>query len=169
MHKALPEVQYLDFHVIYLEGKLEVLAFDPCEIEFCVIRIFFIETLYYYLFQYALSFSEKPLTSAIKSESKVSKNDEDSILFNSLQSLVDLTRENSNQVKVNKSLQQLQSDLVKEANERICFSVNFDARKNKQNFTNVKQDLFKVRQDINDLKNDLKLMKAEEPLMVRNC
>ena len=53
------------------------------------------------------------------------------------------------------------SDLVREANERIRFSINFDARK----FSNVKEDISQMKQDINDLKNDLK--SAEQPLMVR--
>ena len=54
------------------------------------------------------------------------------------------------------------SDLVQEANERIRFSINFDARK----ISNVKDDLSKMKQDIHDLKNDLK--SAEQPLMVRS-
>jgi hypothetical protein len=56
--------------------------------------------------------------------------------------------------------------LVREANERIRFSINFDARKNQQNpqISNVRRDLSKVKQDIYDLKNDLN--SAKQPLMV---
>ena len=63
------------------------------------------------------------------------------------------------------------SDLVREANEKIRFSIHFDARKHQveqqqqqSKFSNVREDLFKVKQDINVLKNDLKT--AEQPLMV---
>lgn len=61
------------------------------------------------------------------------------------------------------------SDLVREANEKIRFSIHFDARKNQQmqanKFFNVREDLYKVKQDIQGLKNDIK--SAEQPLMVR--
>ena len=73
------------------------------------------------------------------------------------------------------------SDLVREANEKIRFSIHFDARKNQQQQNsisqtrdptsankiclNVKEDLHKVKQDISELKNDLK--SAEQPLMVK--
>ena len=111
-------------------------------------------------------------------------------MFNSLQSLVDLANSNpknsSTAVEPQepprplvmqepaKMVKTNSSDLVREANEKIRFSIHFDARKHHQEksqqnssskFSNVREDLFKVKQDINELKNDLKT--AEQPLMVR--
>ena len=110
-------------------------------------------------------------------------------MFNSLQSLVDLANSNPEQptaVVVSTPQEQPEveprplvqpafsaktnsSDLVREATEKIRFSIHFDARKhqksNSSKFSNVREDLFKVKQDINELKNDLKT--AEQPLMVR--
>ena len=92
-------------------------------------------------------------------------------MFNSLQSLVDLA--NSNPKPVPRptieaaEAKPKNSDLVREASEKIRFSIHFDARKHQEQqnkFSNVREDLFKVKQDINDLKNDLKT--AEQPLMV---
>ena len=61
---------------------------------------------------------------------------------------------------------------MREANEKIRFSIHFDARKNQQmqdqgsvnKFLNVKQDLYNVKKDIQGLKQDLKT--AEKPLLV---
>lgn len=115
-------------------------------------------------------------------------------MFNSLQSLVDLANSNPEHqptaVVVSTPQEQPEveprplmqpasaktnsSDLVREANEKIRFSIHFDARKHQESallqnssskFSNVREDLFKVKQDINELKNDLKT--AEQPLMVR--
>lgn len=97
-------------------------------------------------------------------------------MFNSLQSLVDLAnsdRESSSDAssRANNTNSSTPSDLVREANEKIRFSIHFDARKNQQQnsrdsankILNVKEDLHKVKQDISELKNDLK--SAEQPLM----
>ena len=111
-------------------------------------------------------------------------------MFNSLQSLVDLANSNPksstavepqepprplvHEEKAASMVKTNSSDLVREANEKIRFSIHFDARKHHQEksqqnssskFSNVREDLFKVKQDINELKNDLKT--AEQPLMVR--
>ena len=135
--------------------------------------------------------STSPATSSLApSSTKVSKADETSFMFNSLQSLVDLANSNpknsSTAVEPQepprplvmqepaKMVKTNSSDLVREANEKIRFSIHFDARKHHQEksqqnssskFSNVREDLFKVKQDINELKNDLKT--AEQPLMVR--
>lgn len=91
----------------------------------------------------------------------------------SLQCLVDLANSVSGDggadgEEVAKAANISLSDLVREANEKIRFSIHFDARKNQQmqanKFLNVKEDLHKVKQDIQGLKNDLK--SAEKPLMV---
>ena len=111
-------------------------------------------------------------------------------MFNSLQSLVDLANSNPksstavepqepprplvHEEKAASMVKTNSSDLVREANEKIRFSIHFDARKHQESqnhssssskFSNVREDLFKVKQDINELKNDLKT--AEQPLMVR--
>ena len=90
----------------------------------------------------------------------------------SLQSLVDLANsEPMSEMKTNKSEKvnpSNPSELVKEIDQKIRFSIHFDARKNQQEnkpkFLDVKEDLFKVKQDIHELKHDLK--SAERPLMV---
>ena len=138
--------------------------------------------------------STSPATSSLApSSTKVSKAaeaDETSFMFNSLQSLVDLANSNPKNSstavepqepprplvmqELAKMVKTNSSDLVREANEKIRFSIHFDARKHHQEksqqnssskFSNVREDLFKVKQDINELKNDLKT--AEQPLMVR--
>ena len=115
-------------------------------------------------------------------------------MFNSLQSLVDLANSDRSESTTSSSESRVienanspnsamcssgsttnappPSDLVREANEKIRFSIHFDARKNQQQnsissankILNVKEDLHKVKQDISELKNDLK--SAEQPLMV---
>lgn len=141
------------------------------------------------LCSYDLGYNPSPAPSSATSETpaplhKVSKTNQE-MFSSSLQCLVDLANsvkqhgddgaeedllgkaDNGTQAPAQTNISVL-SDLVREANEKIRFSIHFDARKNQQmqanKFLNVKEDLHKVKQDIQGLKNDLK--SAEKPLMV---